>query len=613
MNKVAFLMIAALLLSMSAIAFAQEFPDVPPDHWAYDAVQELVDAGIIQGYPDGTFGGKRAMTRYEFAEAMAKAIPVIAEMVGDGGTGMQGPKGDPGPQGPPGPKGDSGGTVNQEQITAVQRMMDEFQDELASLGVQVESVRRDLNALSERVAAVEAEQERVRVTGVANIIGRGEVTNNGPVFDRDARLLADGQNPLANSSVFTDFGLGIAGKVSDDAVVDALLVTGDYTQWALDDNDDSQNDFTLWKLNLQTAMKLGPLGQGQVTVGRFPFQLTPLTLKFVDPDSYAYVDRLDDGNYVFDGGSIMFNWSRLALTAFAAKTDPIDDLITPALLDDNGTLIGQMAGLRAVIGTGFLGNLGLTYYQAGALDNALGGHLNVWGADLNTSFGSIGLAAEYAQTDPSNAINDVDDLIFGADADDDNSAWNAKLNFMLGNLGIGAGYGVVEQNYVAPGYWARLGTLVNPVNVKGYNADLTYALTSNIKLTAEGQFLEPESVIPANGVPGNLVAARAATFQGRDLAVPASELDKLENWKVGLQYGLTSRNTVDLGYEQTTVSPFAANSDLEERFISIGLGHTFNPNASMKLLYQIVEFEDKGDSDNNWRGGVATAQFGVKF
>ena len=83
MNKVAFLMIAALLLSMSAIAFAQEFPDVPPDHWAYDAVQELVDAGIIQGYPDGTFGGKRAMTRYEFALALSRAIPVIVDMAGN--------------------------------------------------------------------------------------------------------------------------------------------------------------------------------------------------------------------------------------------------------------------------------------------------------------------------------------------------------------------------------------------------------------------------------------------------------------------------------------------------------------------------------------------------
>lgn len=608
MNKVAFLMIAALLLSMSAIAFAQEFPDVPPDHWAYDAVQELVDAGIIQGYPDGTFGGKRAMTRYEFAEALAKAIPVIVEMVGDGGTGMQGPKGDPGPQGPAGPPGPAGGGANQEQITAIQRMMDEFQDELASLGVQVESVRRDLNALSERVAAVEAEQERVRLTGVVNVIGRGEVTNNGPVFDRDARLLSAGDNVLANSSVFTDFGFGVAGKVSDDAVVDALLVMGDYTQWALNDADDSLNDFTLWKLNLQTAMKLGPLGQGQVTVGRFPFQLTPLTLKFVDPDSYAYVDRLDDGNYVFDGGNIMFNWSRIALTAFAGKTNPIDDLITPALLDDAGTLIDQMAGLRAVIGTGFLGNLGLTYYQAGALDNVLGGHLNVWGADLNTSFGSIGLAAEYAQTDPSNAINGVGDLIAGFDADDDNTAWNAKLNFMLGNLGIGAGYGIIEQNYVAPGYWSRLGTLVNPVNVKGFNADLTYALTSNIKLTAEGQFLEPE-----NDAAGFEVAARAATFQERALAVSADTVDKLENWKVGLQYGLTSRNTVDLGYEQTNLDALGLADSLEERFISIGLGHTFNPNASMKLLYQIVEFENKDDATDNFRGGVATAQFAVKF
>ena len=54
MKKAAFML---LLLVISIPAFAQEFPDVPADHWAYQAVQELVNAGIIQGYPDGTYGG----------------------------------------------------------------------------------------------------------------------------------------------------------------------------------------------------------------------------------------------------------------------------------------------------------------------------------------------------------------------------------------------------------------------------------------------------------------------------------------------------------------------------------------------------------------------------
>src|SRR5438128_1311760 len=53
------------------------FADVPADHWAYNSVDTLQKAGIVIGYPDGTYGGKRAMTRYEFAVAIARLLPLI--------------------------------------------------------------------------------------------------------------------------------------------------------------------------------------------------------------------------------------------------------------------------------------------------------------------------------------------------------------------------------------------------------------------------------------------------------------------------------------------------------------------------------------------------------
>ena len=49
-------------------------PDVPWDHWAYDAIAELYDAGLLEGYPDGTFKGKNNLTRYEFAVALARLL-----------------------------------------------------------------------------------------------------------------------------------------------------------------------------------------------------------------------------------------------------------------------------------------------------------------------------------------------------------------------------------------------------------------------------------------------------------------------------------------------------------------------------------------------------------
>ena len=50
------------------------FPDVPANHWAYEYVTALHKAGILEGYPDGTFGGDRMMTRYEFAAIVYRAI-----------------------------------------------------------------------------------------------------------------------------------------------------------------------------------------------------------------------------------------------------------------------------------------------------------------------------------------------------------------------------------------------------------------------------------------------------------------------------------------------------------------------------------------------------------
>lgn len=51
-----------------------EFPDVPENHWAYEAVETLAKSGLAVGYPDGQFKGDRSLTRYEFAEIVHRAL-----------------------------------------------------------------------------------------------------------------------------------------------------------------------------------------------------------------------------------------------------------------------------------------------------------------------------------------------------------------------------------------------------------------------------------------------------------------------------------------------------------------------------------------------------------
>ncbi len=65
----------AMALGVTASAYAANpFSDVPAGHWAYDSVNKLAAAGVIDGYGDATFGGDKLMTRYEMAQIVAKAM-----------------------------------------------------------------------------------------------------------------------------------------------------------------------------------------------------------------------------------------------------------------------------------------------------------------------------------------------------------------------------------------------------------------------------------------------------------------------------------------------------------------------------------------------------------
>ena len=90
----------------TTLAAANPFSDVPADHWAYDAVAQLADDGVIEGYGDGTYRGQNEITRYEMAQMVAKAMA----------------------------KEDQ---VNAQQKAMIDRLAAEFSEELNNLGVRV--------------------------------------------------------------------------------------------------------------------------------------------------------------------------------------------------------------------------------------------------------------------------------------------------------------------------------------------------------------------------------------------------------------------------------------------------------------------------------------------
>jgi hypothetical protein len=635
---------AALVIAVCLPVFAQQFADVPTDHWAYAAIQQLAKDGVIVGYPDGTFGGKRAMTRYEFAQALARAIPgiesVVKSAVATGTPGPQGPEGPAGPAGPQGPVGPAGpGTTD---IDTMQKLVNEFRDELASLGVDVAGLKKDLAALNQRVAAVEAEQRRVVFNGELNVVGRGEIsnTNAGPntptSVDRDFRLLSQVDthhidSPLATSRDFENFALKIKGRVSDDVSINSTIMGGNYLAFALTPNNiallPSQADqFTLWDANIDGSVDLGFLGRTEVKFGRFPFQLTPYTLKFINPDSYTPLPVFTTGDFQLDGIEGLFKFGSTNLTVFASKPTLGENIAGPGsqpfmlempALNIPGTTtpgtVTSMGGGRMTIPTPLDGSLGLTYFRFGL--GVFAGQTNIYGGDLRLNLGGLEFCGEWDQSNPTNELQTSFPPL-----NTNNDAWNANLKYQWGNLGLAAGYMQIGGNYTAPGYWDRMGIIVNPTNVQGIKANLTYAFNPDLKFDAEGQFLQPAQ---KDNTPLNFRTASTMTDPVTDagLILTGADINQINYYRAGLKYGLTAVDNVDLGYEDVQITGTGTGNAIEagltgtteSRFVTFGYGHSFSPNMKVKLLYSIFDPIFNNTTVANERGGIIAAQFMGKF
>jgi len=151
------LLVAGLLavLSLSVVS-AAKFSDVPPGHWAEEAVYKLADEGIILGFPDGTFRGNEYLTRYQAALLIYRLLERLrAEM-----RALQ-------------------GGVDQETLAALRNAVQELAAELASLGVRVSALednaatKADVAKLLERIQALEAKLGQASAGGQGAPAGAG--------------------------------------------------------------------------------------------------------------------------------------------------------------------------------------------------------------------------------------------------------------------------------------------------------------------------------------------------------------------------------------------------------------------------------------------------------
>ena len=174
--------VAALTAGVSAYA-ANPFSDVSTSDWAYQAVSQLSDQGIVEGYPDGTFRGQRNITRYELAQIIARLMANEDQF-------------------------------NAEQRATIDKLAGEYADELDNLGV--------------RVSNLEAKVGNISWSGDARMKwaqGYGEKGNAEDSFDGRMRINAHAQ-------------------VNDSTYVEGLLRSDmNFKDYDADDNEDDNDTY----------------------------------------------------------------------------------------------------------------------------------------------------------------------------------------------------------------------------------------------------------------------------------------------------------------------------------------------------------------------------------
>jgi hypothetical protein len=206
--------------SLSQVTSVSQLSDVQPTDWAFQALQNLVERyNCIAGYPDGTFRGNRAMTRYEFAAGLNACLERITELIKPGGN-----------------------FVTQEDLAILQRLLNEFTAELATLRGRVDSLEVRTRELEENQFSTTTKLNGEAIFAAADGIGDG--SSAVPFVGSRVRLNFDtsftGKDVLRTrlqvvnmASFYPEhqpspegelrFGAGPFGEASTDFSVDALL------------------------------------------------------------------------------------------------------------------------------------------------------------------------------------------------------------------------------------------------------------------------------------------------------------------------------------------------------------------------------------------------------
>lgn len=184
-------MIRRIVLGLSLAVFGVgalfgAFPDVPLDHWSYDAVEYLASKGFVQGYPDGEFKGDNTLTRYEWALIVARLDRDLSLRFADVEGGM--------------PADVSSIMADlREEFSAE---LDEIRELIAANEIRIDALSGDIMDMQEALAALEGRLERMPAGG-----------DGGIDWYVDMGIMAIGQSGDDTGTMLSDTDAAFAGTL----------------------------------------------------------------------------------------------------------------------------------------------------------------------------------------------------------------------------------------------------------------------------------------------------------------------------------------------------------------------------------------------------------------
>lgn len=615
---------------VSPVIAQDQFPDVPDNHWAYQALRNLKDS-VLFGYPDGLYRGNRPMSRYEFAAAanqlyeaamsridgLEQQISALEDMLA-GADGfatkaevqelrdllrtLQGQM------------GELQGAV--DDIAALRRMMQEFEAELNELGVNVDQVMSDLQSLEDRVTRLEDRLPAVRISGDLNFVVLGGVSSDNRYgLTQGGRPTGVGRGSYTflpgganrDFSVLHELALNLEGTNDSGPQWNATVIVGNLFDTAINMNTQANGvpfsdagSTDIFVQNASVTFGSSVLGQGfSAEIGRVGHSVGRYLWQRPDYTTWYDNSRWDNGLWYMDGGILSFGFGAAEFQLFAGRNSNRN---TSTGMDINpipfvfGT-VDQSLGAQLNFPVGDNGDVRLAYifHDSNTLSPTAAGpvnRLNVFGVEADFSFNSLQFFGAFSQSD----LNENNTRRVNTN----NRAWDVGLGWDGGNWGLSAGVRRVERNFSAAGDWGRFGTIWNPTNFEGVNASLWFRASDDLHLSATGEFVR--GVDNFGGTLGI----------GRD--------DRVNSVKVDLDYRVSDYWNIMLGFENVDWR-YDVGTNPYQRWYTVGFGYNIGDNSMLKLWYMFsdVDFRGRGAvlgdafGQGRYTGGQIGTQLSVRF